>query len=91
LSKKERANLSEFEARDQVGIDLITNKSSWRGFPNTTRACSHKKYASRTIGTETVIGNSLKEVLADVLTKKNWKNQVRCFSSTQKGEKPQKS
>ena len=64
---------------------------TWRGFPNTTRTCSHKKYASRTSGTETVIGNSLKEVLADVLTKKNWKNQVRCFSSTQKGEKPQKS
>ena len=26
LSNKERANLSEFEAREQVGIDLITNK-----------------------------------------------------------------
>jgi len=33
----------------------------------------------------------LKKVLADVLTKKNWTDQVRCFPSTQKGEKTEKN
>ena len=61
------------------------------GWVSNTRTCSHKNHASRTSGTETVIGNSLKEVLADVLTKKSRKNQVGCFPSTQKGEKTEKS
>ena len=47
--------------------------------PNTTRTCSRKKYASRTSGTETVIGNSLKEVWPDVWPKQNWKNVHNCI------------
>ena len=29
-------NFGEFEAREQVGIDLITNKYTWRCCPDTT-------------------------------------------------------
>ena len=41
--------------------------------PSNTKNLQPQKYASRTSGTETVIGNSLKEVLADVLPKQNRK------------------
>ena len=59
--------------------------------PSNTKACSHKNNASRTTGTEIVIGNSLKGVLAGVLPKQNRENWIRCFSSTQKGEKRQRN